>query len=67
MAQLCFFAIFNNFMIDSLLQIPPVGFEGELIITPLIFEFCFLSKSSKSGSKFFQLECLQAEVQHLLA
>ena len=53
MTQLCFFAIFSNFITDSLLQTPPVGFEGELIMTPLMFGFCFLFKSSKSGSKFF--------------
>ena len=47
-----FFASFNNSIIASSRHTPPVGFEGELIITPFMDELIFDFKSSKSGSKF---------------
>ena len=37
-------------MIASSLQTPPVGFEGELIIIPLVFFVILDFKSLKSGS-----------------
>ena len=42
----------NNSIIASSRHTPPVGFDGELIITPFMDELIFDFKSSKSGSKF---------------
>ena len=37
-------------LIASLLHTPPVGFDGELIITPFVFLDSFFSNSLKFGS-----------------
>ena len=40
----------NNLKIASSLHTPPVGFDGEFMIIPLVFLFILDSKSLKSGS-----------------
>ena len=51
--QLLSFANFNKKSNASLLQTPPVGLDGEFIITPLTLELFLILRSLKSGSKFF--------------
>ena len=48
-------AIFNDFLIASFDQTPPVGLDGVFMIIPFVLGVILDLRSSKSGSKFLSI------------